>query len=177
MWADPDRERGRTRASGGGKVWDAQTGQELFTFNAGGFLPGGRNVDFSPDGKRLTSVSLVGEWEPVTDNRIVELKAWDAQTGQELPTLQGGGGRVALGPGNRQGPRLALSPDGRRLASASGQVGTKVWDTQTGEELLLLSAPIGSVESVFFSPDGHRLAGGNWDGTVTIWDATPLPEK
>jgi WD40 repeat protein len=155
------------------KVWDVQTGKELFTFNPGGplFLPDGRlNVAFSPDGKRLVSISRVGEWEPVTDNLIVEVKVWDAQTGQELRTLQGGGGRVALGPANRRGPRLALSPDGRRLASAHGET-LKVWDTQTGEELL------GGVESVFFSPDGHRLAGGGWDGTVWIWDATPLPQK
>ncbi len=101
----------------GGKVWDAQTGQELFTLNPGGslLLPGGRlNVAFSPDGKRLVSISRVGEWEPVTDNRIVELKVWDAQTGQELRTLQGGGGSVALGPASRHEPGLALSPDGRR---------------------------------------------------------------
>ena len=51
----------------------------------------------------------------------------------------------------------------------------KVWDAQTGQELLTLKGGgIGS--SVAFSPDGHRLvsSGGR---TVTIYDATPLPEK
>src|SRR5262249_43829069 len=97
------------------------------------------------------------------------------QTGQELPTLQGGYSRVALGPGSRRGPRLALSPDGRRLASAHGET-LKVWDTQTGEELLTLKVPTEGVGSVFFSPDGRRLAGGGGEGTVWIWEATPLPE-
>jgi WD40 repeat protein len=53
----------------------------------------------------------------------------------------------------------------------------KVWDAQTGQELLTLKVPTGGARnSVAFSPDGKRLAraGGS---TVTIWDATPLPEK
>ena len=51
----------------------------------------------------------------------------------------------------------------------------KVWDAQTGQELLTLKGG-GHVNSVAFSPDGHRLAS-DAGGTVTIWDATPLPEK
>jgi WD40 repeat protein len=93
-----------------------------------------------------------------------EVDLLDAQTGKELFSFQGGGRNVAF------------SPDGRRLVSAGGER-LKVWDMQTGEELLTLKVHTGSVENVVFSPDGHRLAGVGGDGMVTIWVATPLPER
>jgi WD40 repeat protein len=92
---------------------------------------------------------------------------WDAQTGQELLTVKGGGGSVVF------------SPDGKRLASGSrigpmpGEV--QVWDAQTGDELLSLKGHTGRVNSVVFSPDGQRLvssSGGPYHpGEVKVWDA------
>jgi WD40 repeat protein len=78
-----------------------------------------------------------------------------------------------------------FSPDGKRLASASYDETVKVWDAQTGQELLTLKGHSGNVKSVAFSPDGsvafspdgHRLASAWHGGTLKIWDATPLPEK
>ena len=71
---------------------------------------------------------------------------------------------------------IVFSPDGKRLASSARWTNAvKVWDAQTGQELLNLKAG-GEINSLAFSPDGHWLVG-DPGGTVTIWDATPLPEK
>ena len=51
-----------------------------------------------------------------------------------------------------------LSPDGRRLASASNDQTVKLWDASTGQELLTLKGHTDRVDSVAFSPDGRRLA-------------------
>jgi WD40 repeat protein len=70
---------------------------------------------------------------------------------------------------------VVFSPDGKRLASGDwGDQKVKVWDTQTGQELLTLK---GGGTSVAFSPDGQRLAIGFGDGTVKTCDATPRPQK
>src|SRR5262249_10885594 len=77
------------------------------------------------------------------------VKVWDAATGEEVLTLKGHTAGVAS---------VAFSPDGRRLASASGDRTVRVWDTATGQALLTLRGHTGGVRGVAFSPDGTRLA-------------------
>jgi WD40 repeat protein len=73
---------------------------------------------------------------------------------------------------------VCFSPDGKRLASASGvwdlqdqqwsSGEVKVRDAQTGQEVFSLK---GGAGSICFSPDGTRLASNSQDGTVKVWDA------
>ena len=54
--------------------------------------------------------------------------------------------------------------------AGSGEI--KVWDAETGRELLTLQGHTGDVLNVAFSPDGQRLASGAFlDHTVRVWDA------
>jgi WD40 repeat protein len=66
---------------------------------------------------------------------------------------------------------VAFSPDGQRLASASGDQTVKIRDSATGRELFALKGHAGWVNSVAFSPDGQRLASASNDQTVRIWDS------
>jgi WD40 repeat protein len=131
------------------RVCDATTGEEVLTLR--GHTGRVFTVEYSPDGKRLASVSVDGT-----------AKLWDAATGQELLTVRGHLGNV-LG--------VAFSPDGKRLASAGDDGAVKVWDATTGQELLTLLGHGQAVDSVTFSPDGKRLASAGRDRTVKLWDA------
>ena len=66
---------------------------------------------------------------------------------------------------------VVFSPDGRRLATASWDKTAKIWDAETGKELMTLSGHTNAVNSVVFSPDGRRLATASTDKTAKIWDA------
>jgi WD40 repeat protein len=68
-----------------------------------------------------------------------------------------------------------VGPDGKRLASASGDKTVKVWDAQTVRETLALKGHTGGINSVAFSPDSKHLASASEDQTVKAWDASAAP--
>ncbi|MEZ2233408.1 TIR domain-containing protein [Microcoleus sp.] len=69
---------------------------------------------------------------------------------------------------------LALSPDGKILASAAKDGTIRLWDTSgypIGEPLdPLTNGPIIALYAVAFSPDGKTIVSGGADGTIRLWD-------
>ncbi len=66
---------------------------------------------------------------------------------------------------------MAISPDGKRIASGSEDKTIKVWDAGTGTELMTLHGHGATVTSVAFGQDGRRIASGSGDKTIKVWDA------
>jgi WD40 repeat protein/class 3 adenylate cyclase len=114
---------------------------------------------FSFDGKLLASASGYSEHA---------IKLWESATGKGAGELVGHSGfvfSVAFAP-----------PDGRILASASGDQTLRLWDLATRQELATFRGHQDEVQTVAFSPDGTRLATGCKDGSVCLWDPTRKPK-
>ena len=63
---------------------------------------------------------------------------------------------------------VAFSPDSKKVATASEDKTTKVWDILTGKPIHTLHLPGEAPTSIAFSPDGTRLAAGT-KNQIVIW--------
>jgi serine/threonine protein kinase/WD40 repeat protein len=130
------------------------------------------HVQFSPNGQRLAALVSPHEAEEIPGPASA-LVVWNAETGAEIRTI----------PGTfpRDGSRLALSPEGDRVAAViqeSGNPGpreVKLWEVDSGREVgtFPTAGPINTA-ALRFSPDGKTLAASAAYPTedfLHVWDA------
>jgi tetratricopeptide (TPR) repeat protein len=67
---------------------------------------------------------------------------------------------------------IVWSPDGSRLATGSSDGSVKIFDSETGVEVLSFRDHISAVYAIDWSPDGKKLASGGFDNKLRIWDGS-----
>jgi WD40 repeat protein len=150
-------------------------------------------VGVSPDGVRVAFGSrdgAVGCWWPATGawrgvadlKKIVHALAF-APAADELAVAYGhqtrvidlASGRARLDLAGHDGMvwKVAYTPDGSRLVTASSDGTVRFWDAATGASRGSFDWQTGKVRCVAVSPDGLTVASGGQDGRIVIADVEP----
>ena len=177
------------------RIWDAESGEELYKFVSVNSHDPISPPPFSPDGKKIVLI-------------YPDKNLWicDIETGKELLVLEGirecyafspCGKKIAardsdghvllldsvsgkvllrLGGGTQLGRHLAFSPDSTRIAVSTDNT-VMIFETESGKELQTLqydsrrsnvSPGLYTFASIVFSPDGKKIFSGN-TAAVYIW--------
>jgi WD40 repeat protein/serine/threonine protein kinase len=173
------------------RFWNAATGELVASLPS---IPAGvSSLAFSRDGRHLVSGTRRGEglvWDVSTFGGTVLRRTGQHISGsalnpdgsrmvithgttiEVLETLSGTtrlAWQVEADPSEPQ-RALAVSPDGRRLASGWADGVLRIWDLSTGRELAALPGHSGRMTSLDWSPDGQRVISGSMDFTARIWE-------
>jgi WD40 repeat protein len=109
-------------------------------------------------------VHLLNGGHVITGSLDSSLRLWDLENGTQIGE--------AWRDGNDEVWSMALSPNGKTIATGSGGVDNSVrlWDVGTRKVISKWTGHTDSVCALCWSADSTRIASGSWDRTARVWD-------
>jgi len=138
------------------RIWDAQTGKELWTYTYKKAVFVRPILLYSPDGTRLACLFEEGKYY----EDKYSIKIFDVENGKEILSFSFKDSKNF----NRE---LIYSPDSKRLMLV-GNRNNKIWDAQTGEELRSIRGPNEYIRNLFSSVRNSSSAVWSSDGLYVL---------
>ncbi|WP_374089793.1 N,N-dimethylformamidase beta subunit family domain-containing protein [Methylomicrobium lacus] len=112
-------------------------------------------------GRTITGISFRGKTKGWVSVGIdTEIKIWD-DTGKNLNTFYGPEQPIHT---------VAVSPDGRFIATAGEDTKVFLYDAETNKLSMIFTGHVDFVNGLSFSPDGQFLASAGAEGNIILWD-------
>jgi WD40 repeat protein len=154
-----------TAASPGGPRYDASLSTEERSSSTNGLWACqgcAKHID-SHDPRH--TVAVLKEWKEQVEHEALQRLNATSIVKRKVAVLK----RKLVGHKNYVWDVL-ITPDGRRVLSASNDKTVRMWDVATGNRLAIFEGHAAFVCSLALSPEGKYLAAGAADGTVRLWD-------
>jgi WD40 repeat protein len=174
------------------RVWRTADGELAFALSHAGAV---WDAEFSEDGKRIVTASIDKTallWNAADGERLAEIKEHKAGVKRaaflpngSLVTADGSGmtlvsttsGKTTLAIAtssvspieNRAVNDIAISHDGKWIATASSDGSTKVWSASTGKLVVEVEGNGGGIRQVLFSPNGQQVVVSDYGDNTRIW--------
>ncbi|HJX93397.1 MAG TPA: NACHT domain-containing protein [Pyrinomonadaceae bacterium] len=117
--------------------------------------------DTSDMGQDTSGVAASADGTTAVSTFKTIMNVWDLVSGRRLRILDDDSGWVQA---------VAMTPDGRRLVSGSGDNIVRLWDVSTGTCLSRLNGHEGRPMTVAISASGELAVSAGQDGAVRVWD-------
>ncbi|WCJ33711.1 Eukaryotic translation initiation factor 3 subunit I [Euphorbia peplus] len=147
------------------KLWDVQTGTQLFSFN---FDSPVKSVDLSA-GDRLAVITTDPFMELPSAIHVKRIATDpDDQAGESVLVLKGPLGRIN---------RAVWGPLNRTIISAGEDAIVRIWDAETGKLLKESDPEVGhkkTITSLSKYSDGSHFLTGSLDKSAKLWDTRTL---
>lgn len=140
-------------------LWDAATGNLARSIDTGAPV---RGIAFRPSSHELAAIPIQGR----------QVEVWNTSTGSRRLHFEG----------HKFGTNcITITPDGKRLITGSGDRTVKIWDAETGTELLTLDDIAQDVRRVSMSTNINTLAAASSSGlfqsNIFVWEAASYSQE
>ena len=118
-------------------------------------------------------VRLPGERRIITCSQDGSLRLWNLGSGVQIGNDWRDDGDGSDGGGDEEETgvsSIALSPNGKTVASGSRDGKVRLWDVETKKIVARWPGHTNAVRSLCWRIDGERVVSGSYDATIRVWD-------
>lgn len=151
----------------GVRIWDAATGEQLWSLNGRdlGMIGGGGNLIYSVDFNTESTAVVFGYGAGAASGHRLYL--WFFESDDTPILFEPPASPVVV---DGMVTDVKFSPNNKLIASSGWDGSIRLWNVETHQQVVALSAQPSPLMTISFNSDGLVLASGGFSSSIQLWD-------